>query len=96
MAVKYEFVFLTPPGTDKKKLETVFSDLESQIKSIDGKVKDKKKEGKKDLAYEIKSNSQADFWVWEIDFPQGPNFDALNTYLNRSDTVIRYLLLKKD
>ncbi len=95
MAVKYEFVFLTKPDAKKDELKETFSELEKQIKSIDGKIKDKEEVGRKDLAYQIKGQDQAQFWVWQLDFPEKSKFNPLNTYLNRSDAVIRYLLLLK-
>lgn len=96
MTKEYEFVFLTPLGIDDDKLKTTFSELEDQIKSIDGKVEDKEKKGREDLAYAIKGNNQANFWIWQLEFPKNSDFSSLNTFLNRSETIIRYLLLKLD
>lgn len=94
MANEYEFVFLTPEKVDEKELKNVFSELEEQIKTIKGKIIDKKDWGKQQLAYEIEANKRANFWIWQLELPK--NFDPvkLNTYLNRSEKIIRYLLLK--
>lgn len=94
MAVEYEFVFLTPLGLDKDSLKETFSELEKQVKSINGKVVNKEDWGSKELAYEIKGNDQANFWIWQLGFPEDTKFASLNTFLNRSSNIIRYLLLK--
>ncbi len=96
MAVNYEFVFLTPTEIDKEKVEKTFSQLEKQLKTIDGKITKKEDWGKKNLAYKIKGNDQADFWVWDLELPEETKFSSLNTFLNRNEIIIRYLLLKKD
>jgi len=95
MAVEYEFVFLTPVETDQEEFEQVSSKLEKQIKSMDGKVKDKNKWGRKDLAYDIQGNDQAVFRIWVLEFPEKTVFSSLKTFLNRNEKIIRYLLLNK-
>lgn len=94
MGTDYEFVFLTPTEVDEKQLKKTFSELEKQIKTIGGKIIDKEDWGRQELAYEIKGNQRAYFRIWQLDLPQNFSFSSLNTYLNRSDIIIRYLLLK--
>ncbi len=94
MGTEYEFVFLTPTEVDEKKLKDTFTELEKQIKSIKGKIIDKEDWGRQQLAYEIKGNKRAFFRIWQLSLPQDFNSSSLNTFLNRSDIIIRYLLLK--
>lgn len=92
---KYEFVFLTQAGLKKDKLEAVFSDLEKEFKKAGGKVEKKEDWGKKDLAYPIKKQSQADFWIWWLNFKDKVNLFSVNTFLNREKNIIRYLFLRE-
>jgi len=94
MAVEYEFVFLTPTGSEEKELKEIFSELEKQLKLIKAKITDQRDWGSKDLTYQIKGNEQAKFWIWNLDVPDSADFSSLYTYLNRNETIIRYLLLK--
>lgn len=96
MAVEYEFVFLTPAEVEEEVLKKTLSGLEKEIKQINGKINDKEKIGRKALAYQIKGEDQAVFLVWHLQFPEDTKIESFNTYLNRNDTIIRYLFLKKD
>jgi len=96
MSKQYEFIFLTGPKTTGKEKETIFSDLEKEIKDIGGKVKKKEDLGIKYLAFEIKDNKEACFYVWHIQFEKSPDFDNINLFINRGEKIIRYLFLKKD
>jgi len=91
----YEFIILTRPSLDKEKLEKLFKEVIEEIEKISGKVSKKEELGKKTLAYPIKKETKALFWVWQLEFEKSPKFSNLNTFLNRSSGIIRYLMLKR-
>ena len=91
---KYEFVFLTKPDLEEKKLKLVFSGLEKEINKVKGKVEKKEELGKKSLVYPIADKREAFFWVWQIVFKEGKvDFSSVNTFLNREANIVRYLFL---
>ncbi len=96
MAGKYEFVFLTAPDMKKERREEMFEQLEERLKKAKTKITDKEDWGEKKLAYPIKDNKSASFWIWHLN-SKDTNFDfsPLTTYLNRQDGLLRYLLLTK-
>lgn len=90
----YEFIFLTRTELAKEKLEKVIKELESQFAKAGAKIKKREEWGKRDLAYEIRDQKKANFWVWQVSFAGSVNLSPLNTFLNREQEIIRYLFLK--
>lgn len=96
MTGKYEFVFLAAPDMEKEQREEVFKRLEERIKKTKAKITDKEDWGEKKLAYPIKDNKSASFWIWHLSSKNTEfDFSPVNTYLNRQDDILRYLLLTK-
>lgn len=92
---KYEFIFLTHPDFEKDQLEKIFSVLEKEFKKIGGKVTEKEDWGRKELAYPVKKQNRAYFWIWHLDFKGEVDINPINLFLSRESGVIRYLILGK-
>lgn len=94
MSGKYEFVFLTVPDMKKDRREEIFNRLEDRVKKTKSKVIKKEEWGEKKLAYPMRKNKSASFWIWHlVSEDVGLDFSPVTTYLNRQDDVLRYLLL---
>jgi len=85
---KYELTFLLEKEDEAKKIQEIIS-------SLDGKVTQENKWGKKDLCYRIKKQSQAFFFNWIIELATEKLSD-LKKKLNFNEQILRYLLLKID
>jgi small subunit ribosomal protein S6 len=83
---KYEFTFLLP---DEKEVENIKQLLES----LEGKVVEEQKWGKKLLVYPINKQTSAHFTTWQIEMKPS-KLTEFKKKLNFNETLLRYLLLK--
>ncbi len=82
---KYEFTFLIKEEKDLKKIEQI-------ITSFKGKILQQKNWGKKSLAYPIKKQDSAFFYIWKINLPK-TKISEFKKNLNYNEKILRYLLL---
>ncbi|MFH1826820.1 MAG: 30S ribosomal protein S6 [bacterium] len=83
---QYNFVFLLDEEKNEK-------DLKELISSVSGKVMEEKLYGKKNLAYEIKKNSQAYLFEWII----GLDKDKISEFKKKLEfkgKILRYVMFK--
>jgi len=92
---RYEFVFIVKPdlGTDKSK--KLLDSLEEEVKKAGGKVEKQDSWGEKQLAYEIKKLRRGEYFLWRLSFAGAPRLDELNVFLNREESILRYLFIKE-
>ncbi|KXK09415.1 MAG: 30S ribosomal protein S6 [Microgenomates bacterium OLB23] len=86
----YEFVFITKDGS-KKVLETA----EDIFKGFKGTIAAKEDWGKKAFTYKMKGLSEGFYHVWTVNM-MGAEIKELKAKLNLEESIIRYLLLKKN
>lgn len=86
--MKYELTFLT-------KEETELKNIKELIESLKGKVTKEEKWGEKTLAYSIKKNHTALFYIFQLEIDK-KNIAELKKKLNFNDKILRYLLLVKE
>ena len=84
----YEFTFLTKDKEDQKEVETL-------VKNLKGKIKNKVEWGEKSLAYPIKHLKKAWYFTYTLSIDEKV-LDEFKKKLNFSDKILRYLLLKID
>lgn len=89
MAV-YELVCIFNPQVDNKKL---IKKIKDWIEEMEGKVKKKEEWGKKELAYQIKKNSQGVYVFWQFE-AEPAKINTLSPKIKLENDIIRFLLLK--
>lgn len=92
--MQYEIAVLYDPG-----LEVDLSKAETRVKKIftdnGGKVTDTDNWGKKKLAYPIDKSEHAVYVFYTVEFPSEA-VGKVESMLNITDEVIRYLIVKQD
>ena len=91
---EYELTVLVHPDLEMN-LEAATDKVKALIESNGGKITKENNEGKKKLAYSIKSQDFAVYYYYELELPaQAPG--KISAVLNITDEIIRYLLVAKD
>jgi len=85
---KYELTLLLEKEDDVKTIKTL-------IQSLEGKISQENKWGKKTLAYPIKKQTSAYFFHWILEMPI-KKVTEMRKKLNFNEQILRYLLLKID
>lgn len=84
----YQLVLMTKE--DKKE---ILDKIEKTILDLNGKVTFQESWGKKALAYRIKGEDSAYYFLWKIALSK-KNTQEVRKKLNFNEKIIRYLLLK--
>lgn len=82
----YELIILLNDQEEVKKIKEL-------IQTLQGKILEEAKWEKKPLAYPIKKNTLADFYIWKLEVDES-KVNELKKKLNFNEKIIRYLLLK--
>lgn len=91
---QYEVAVLYHPGLEidlekgSSKVEKIFADNKGKVASADNW-------GKRKLAYPIKKNESAVYVIYTVDMP-AENVKKVESVLNITDEVIRFLITKPD
>lgn len=91
---QYEIAVLYHPDLEidlekaTKRVEKIFTDNGGEVKNVDNW-------GKRKLAYAIKGNEHAVYLFYTVDLP-APNVNKVESILNITDEVIRFLITKPD
>jgi small subunit ribosomal protein S6 len=92
--MQYEIAVLYDPGLEidldkaTSRVEKIFTDNGAVIKNTDNW-------GKRKLAYTIKKHDMAIYVIYTVEMP-GANVQKLESILNITDEVIRFLITKPD
>jgi small subunit ribosomal protein S6 len=84
--MKYELTFLLPEEAEVESIKKLLT-------SLDGKVTEEQKWGKRQLAYPIQKQMEAFYFTWMLDMPP-QQMAELKRQLNFNEKLLRYLLLK--
>ncbi len=87
----YELVVLFRPTVLKKQATDL---IEKEVEKLQGKVSKVDDWGKRRLAYEIKKEKEALYLCFQLRFPYA-NLAELRQDLQRQDSILRFLLLKR-
>lgn len=91
---QYEIAILYDPDLEID-LEKATSRVEKIFTDNGGKVKNADNWGKRKLAYQIKKHETAVYVIYTVDVP-GPNVAKIESTLNITDEVIRFLITRPD
>jgi len=95
MDTVYELMLLLKPSGDESTREGRIKKIEEIIDSSKGKVKSKKLLGKKELAYPIKKEKEAYFYLLELE-GSGAFVQNLSRKIQLQDSVLRHLVVRKE
>lgn len=90
----YEIAILFDPGLEVD-LDKATSKVEKIFTDNGGKVTNTDNWGKKKLAYPIKKHDSAVYVFYAVDVP-GANMRKIESILNITDEVIRFLIVRPD
>lgn len=91
---QYEITILFDPdlevdlGKATERVEKILTDNGAAITNVDNW-------GKRKLAYEIKKHDQAIYVIYTVDIP-GANVQKIESVLNITDEVVRFLIVRPD
>lgn len=91
----YETIFILRPDTTNENVGTVNARLRGIVESLGGKVLKVDNWGKRKLAYQISKNDHAVYVFYTVEMP-GENVQKVESILNITDEVIRFLITKPD
>lgn len=92
-ATNYELTVLLPVEVDDGE---AFEEIKKIVESANGSVVKYEYEGTKRLAYTINNHEKAQYTYYELYLPNNDSAVKISSTLNIKDTVLRYLMLKKD
>ncbi len=84
----YEFTFLVENENEQKTLADILT-------SVKGKINQEQKWGKRMLSYPIKKQKSAHYFTWYVELEPN-NLAEFKKKLNFTESLLRYLLLKKE
>ncbi len=89
---EFELTLLMNAGCD---VHVEVDEIEKFIVSVGGRVKERRDDGVKTLAYEINGNKRANYYYLTVELPEGTPA-KISSKLNLNDKALRYLLIRKD
>lgn len=90
----YEVTFLVKLELDVEGRKKLVEKITALVEKTGGKVTKKENWGKKPLAYQIKKQTEADFWFLEVALdPQ--EVKPLEEKLKIDENILRHLIIKK-
>ncbi len=92
---QYETVFLISPKLTEEETEGLIHQMEEVVSKKNGKLINKEEWGKRRLAYPIQKFDEAVYVLFHYE-GKSEIPDELERRFKQSDTVIRYLTVKKD
>lgn len=92
---KYELAIVIDPTQDETKRDDLIKLIEQIAKQVKGEVVKREDAGKKNLAYAVKGNTEGWYYYLTIEMP-AEAVKPLDTKLKMEESIIRFLILKKD
>jgi small subunit ribosomal protein S6 len=86
--MKYEITLLVAEEAEVEPIKKL-------LESLNGKVVEEQKWGKKQLSYPIKKNMDAYYFTWSLEM-EPKKMAEFKRGLNFNESLLRYLLLKVD
>lgn len=91
----YQVVVVLSPKIEEKTRDDVLKKIRGVFD--EAKLEGEKEEhlGMKELVYKVADFNRGDFWIFNIEGKKGFNFKDFNLMLNRENSIIRYLILRR-
>lgn len=92
-ASNYELTVLLPTEVNDGE---AFKEIKEIVEGAGGSVVKYEYEGTKRLAYAINNHEKAQYTYYDLYLPENNNAVKISTTLNIKDSVLRYLMVRKD
>ena len=94
---KYETVILIKPSLDETEIEQVKIDVENKINEV-GKVTKKEDVGLKKLAYEVKSNKEAYYVIYEYETNKAyeDSVKEVEKFYRMKEEILKFITIRED
>lgn len=92
---KFEAVIILEPNTEETRIEEILKLIKNKIEEDDGKVTNVEKLGIKNLAYEIKKNSQGFYIVIQFESEQDTVLE-IERIFRITEEVMKFIVVRKD
>ncbi|HJN92027.1 MAG TPA: 30S ribosomal protein S6 [Dehalococcoidia bacterium] len=96
MAREYEMVVILSPETTEDDVPQRLEGLKDLVTTHGGNVTESIDWGRRRLAYQIKGNFEGHYLITEFTADTGTGNVAIERDLNIDETVLRYLIVRKD
>lgn len=93
--LNYQMVAVLTAKTEEKEREKIFSKLAEMLSPQGGEVAKKENLGVKEMVYPIAKQTKGDYWELTLNSKKPLNFKEINLFLNRNNSVLRYLVIKQ-
>jgi len=91
---EYDLIFVIRPDLTDQDIGTVRAEVKTRIETVDGTVEKEDLWGKRQLAYEIKDNTEGVYTLYCVKLPpEGPG--KLKEQLKIDERILRYMLTVK-
>ena len=90
---KYDLTVLLNADLKEKPFDKFFEKIEALVKALEGKAGKLSEMGKKQLAYDIKGEKEAQFLSWVLELPP-KNVIQLEKKLTNDKEILRHLLIR--
>lgn len=94
MPTTYELMLLLRTSVSEEKRKKIFEEVKKSV-SASGKIIDTKDLGKRLLAYSIKKEKEANFWLLTLEI-EGKEAQKLTGILKLKEEVLRALIVRKE
>lgn len=92
---KYELTVVLDGKVTPAKKKAARESIEKMVQLFKGKVGTVEEWGEKTLAYKIKNSTSGNFVFFPLELEPG-EAKSLTTKLNQEDSVVRFLLIRKE
>ena len=88
-------MILVSPTLDESSKKQVIKFIEETVAASSGKIANQKDYGRKELAYPIKKQNEADYFYFELDLEPAAVL-PIDKKIKINEGIIRYLFVKKE
>jgi len=91
---KYELVLVLSPRLGEGEQKQLLDGVRKELKKAKSSEIEEKSWGEKAFIYPIKGHLKGHYFFWKVVFLQSPHLEEINVFLNREESILRYLWVK--
>ncbi len=91
----YEVMYIAEPGTDSDAIAQMNKEIEDLVTNNDGEIVSTEDMGRRQLAYQIKKNTEGYYYLFEI-AGSGKEIAEIERRMRVNDKILRYLTVRVD
>jgi len=90
---KYELCVVVTPDTKDEERENIIKEIKDDVEKYKGKVEKVDDWGKKTLAFRMKKQTEAYYYLFNLEF-EDAGVNDLSKKLRMNEKILRFLLIK--